>query len=135
MNETQKKVIEDLRRDILENDGLGKKHMDGYEYKAFEVKEEMLEFRTRAPIPWVSLMTEVGAKNDEGTLAAVFCRTRRLIVVGRKGGVKSLFGTDKHGHKPVGYRNVLIYGKDLGFDYKRCRRSKVKAETQEAGKE
>lgn len=49
-----------------------------------EIKEKSVEELGVGGI--VSMVIEVGDKNDEGTLAAVFCRQRAHIFIGPKGG-------------------------------------------------
>lgn len=68
------------------------KHSDDYEIKKFEVEENKF---------FVSINVEVGAKNDEGTLAAIFCRDNTLIFIGRRGGLKvPCFKNNKMYYKP-----------------------------------
>jgi len=93
MNKVQEKVVELLRRDILKYDSYG--HPEEHEYKRFKVSES--EYGT----PHVFVLTSVGRKNDDGTLG----RNRRMIVIGPRGGVRSLLG-----RKVSGYGKVLIYG-------------------------
>lgn len=64
-----------------------------YEIKTFEVKE------TDYGVVWVSV--ETGMKGDEGTMAAVICRTYRHIGIGKRGG---LFA---YGKKPRGKETKL----------------------------
>ncbi len=77
MSSAQEKMVAFAKEQIFKNDSMGypKKH----EYKQFEVK--LLDWGS------VSILTEVGSKTDEGTMAAIFCRTRRHIFIGRKGGL------------------------------------------------
>lgn len=105
MTPQQEKVLERLKRDILLHDGLGEKHVDNYEYKRWEVKEDIFTTFRGKKIFLVFLSSEVGGKRDEGTLASVFCRTRRFLHIGMNGGVKSLVG-----RKVSGYHKVLIQG-------------------------
>lgn len=64
---------------------------DKYEWKEF--KHELLEWGV------VSLVMEIGRKNDEGTMAAILCRSRVHIFIGRKGG---LYAYGKGGKKLTG---------------------------------
>ena len=51
---------------------------DKYEIKKFEVTEG--EY-------FVNVIVETGMKDDEGTLAEVFCRDRAQLFVGKRGGI------------------------------------------------
>jgi len=97
MTRKQKNVIERLYQDILKQDG----HGSEYEYKKFHT--EVID-----GCDHVFLTTIVGMKGDEGTLASVFGRKRRLLMIGPKGGVRSLIGK-----KVQGYERVLAYGYEL----------------------
>lgn len=37
---------------------------------------------------FVSVIVETGMKNDEGTLASVFCRERAQLFIGKRGGIR-----------------------------------------------
>lgn len=76
MTKAQEKRVEQIREQVLQNDGYG----DKYEYKQFEVK--VMEWGD------VSVVTEVGRIRDEGTILSIVGRTRRHIFVGPKGGMK-----------------------------------------------
>lgn len=79
LTRTQKKTLDRLQKDILIEDTFAKGE---YEYKKWEVsqfEDSKLAF----------LICEVGRKGDENTLAAVFDRTHRHLVIGPKGGVES----------------------------------------------
>ena len=91
MNKIQERVIENLRKDILLNDGLGVRYIDEYEYKMFEIDDTASDFGT------VFLFTKVGSKIDEGTWASIICRTTRHIAIGKRGGITVL--------NPRSYRN------------------------------
>lgn len=77
MSPAQEKMVAFAKKQILENDSNG--YPETHEYKRFEV--ELLEWGS------VSILSEVGSKTDEGTMAAIFCRTRRHIFIGRRGGL------------------------------------------------
>ena len=53
-------------------------HADKYEIKQFEITD--CEY-------FVSVVVEVGMKDDEGTLAEVFCRDRAHLFIGKRGGI------------------------------------------------
>lgn len=99
---SQMKVIKRLARDIMEKDGLGLAHMDGYEFKKFEL--------TASHGGRLYLYTVVGSKGDEGTAAALVCRTYRHMVIGRCGGVRDIGGNNPKHERAQGYNNVLIWG-------------------------
>ena len=75
----QEQVLNSLKRDILEHDGMGSNE---YEYKGWEVTEA---YGNR-----VFLSSTVGMVNDKGTMAEIFCRPHRLIVIGPNGGTTLL---------------------------------------------
>lgn len=77
MSSAQERMVEFAREQILANDSNG--YPENHEYKRFDV--ELLEWGS------VSILTEVGSKTDAGTMAAIVCRTRRHIFIGRKGGL------------------------------------------------
>lgn len=84
----QEKTLEWLKREILANDGL-QSVSNAYEYKQFEVKPVHRQV--------VCLITEVGRKNDEGTAAQLFGRTRRQIFIGPRGGCKLVNAVSDNG--------------------------------------
>ena len=92
MSPAQEKMVEFARVHIFENDSNG--YPEAHEYKRFEVK--LMDWGK------VEILTEVGSKTDEGTMAAILCRTRRHLFVGRKGGLTlcnpARFVKDKEGH-------------------------------------
>jgi len=91
MTAKQRRVVEKLRYDILHHDGLGAQFVENHEYKRFDVEVKHGQ---------VYLLTEVGRKNDEGTAAAILCRTRRHIAIGPRGALK-LLNPKREGHKPL----------------------------------
>ena len=76
MTKSQEKAIEKIRK-LAEDMFWG--GADNYEFKQFEVEE--LDYGA------VSVVVETGHKNDEGTLAAVFCRDYCLLFGGKNGGI------------------------------------------------
>ena len=55
-----------------------------------EVEFKQLEI-THCPVSGLTfVLSEVGAANDEGTAAAIFCRDRRLWAITRRGGISLL---------------------------------------------
>ena len=106
----QKVAIEDLLNKIEDLDFLSRP--ESYEFKEIEVTDNTSEYRTR---PTLCLVTEVGRKSDEGTLAAVFARTRRQIFIGPDGGISTLVAT-KRGQKSyriIKGRKALYRSTDL----------------------
>lgn len=77
MSPAQEKMIKFAKEQIFLNDSNG--YPGTHEYKLFKV--ELLDWGS------VSILSEVGRMSDEGTMAAIYCRTRRHIFVGRKGGL------------------------------------------------
>lgn len=84
ISRAQEKAIDFLFEEIVKADrfGLGAAH--NYEYKEFSFFID----DTGGDVPRLSLLSEVGQKDDEGTLAATPCRTQRLIRIGRRGGLE-----------------------------------------------
>ena len=79
--------VEWLREQVLLHDGYG--YSAEHEYKSFEVEERGFE-GYHGYKPFVTVSTEVGRKGDEGTMAEIFARTRRLISIGPRGGMHLL---------------------------------------------
>ena len=61
---------------------------DRYEFKKWEV-EDCGSF--------ISVVLEVGMKEDEGTLAAIFCRDHAQLFVGKNGGITYPMHTKRNG--------------------------------------
>jgi hypothetical protein len=101
LTQRQERQLHSLCRDILENDGLGVRHMASYEYK--ELRLDPMDSKN------VFLTTTVGRKGDENTLGSVIARSHRMALVGRMGGVKSFYGPKS---KRTGYSNFIIFGKE-----------------------
>jgi hypothetical protein len=99
---SQMGVIKRLAKDILEHDGLGMAHIARYEFKEFGL--------TAGHGGQLYLHTVVGSKDDEGTAAALVCRTYRHMVIGRCGGVRDIGGNNPRHRLSEGYNNVLIHG-------------------------
>lgn len=74
MTNSQIKALEKIRT-LVENEF----YDDKYEIKVWETDEN--EY-------FVSLIVEYGLKNDEGTMAEIFCRNRAQLFIGKRGGVK-----------------------------------------------
>lgn len=95
MNERQERALTWLRSAIMNHDG--RANDPDYEYKRFEVTEH-------PECHCVSLVTVVGLKGDEGTMAQIFARTHRHIWIGKRGGLKLL--NAKHKSRAQGNRVV-----------------------------
>lgn len=84
MTKSQAKAIEKIKR-LGEDLFYGGK--DNYEFKQFEVEEHDT---------FVYVLVCTGMKNDEGTMASIFCRDRARLFVGKKGGITYI---DSKGNK------------------------------------
>lgn len=94
----QADAIREVRARVFENDSLG--YPDNYEYKEFKVEVSRVVTRrddgTSSPGRWTLFVsTCVGRKRDEGTMAEVFARERRLIMVGPRGSLRNLLAKTK----------------------------------------
>jgi len=87
MNTRQAETLEWLRKEILRHDGL-QDVTDNYEYKFWEISYG--DHVDRRGHRLVFLVSEVGRKNDEGTMAEIYARRHRHICIGAKGGVTLL---------------------------------------------
>ena len=76
MTKYQKIMVERIKRYIEKHDLFN--NDPKYEFKEFNVKETDYGI--------VIVYSVTGLKNDEGTIAAVFCRTKRYIFIGKRGG-------------------------------------------------
>jgi len=76
--QAQEKALEWLKREIMKHDSHN--NPERCEFKKWEV--------TLTDYGKVYLVSEVGGKDDEGTMAAVFARSYRLIWIGPRGGLK-----------------------------------------------
>jgi len=102
MTKYQEKAVERIKRYIEEHDLHG--NDERYEFKEFTVEET--DYGT------VIVYSVTGLKNDEGTMAAIFCRRRRHIFIGKRGGLKSS-KWDSEKKKSInlqGWSDVMIYG-------------------------
>lgn len=104
MTSKQKKTIELLTKAIENNDFLGK-YKDDYEFKEYKVTEYE-EFG------YVELYCVSGLKNDEGTMASIFCRRTRQIFIGKNGGLRCYDNTKKNNKGAVlrNWTDVVIFG-------------------------
>ena len=80
LTKSQKRMIRHLIRYVRDSD-FNPVDPSGYEFKRIEVTKPE-EHRH------VFLLTEVGLKGDEGTLASVFARTTRHYMIGPRGGLR-----------------------------------------------
>lgn len=74
MTKAQEKAVAKIRALAEQNF-----YADDMEFKEWEVEE----FES-----FVSVVVETGHKNDEGTMAAIFCRDRAHLFVGKRGGIR-----------------------------------------------
>lgn len=86
MTTKQKRAIDYIRRKA--EDTLFYGSPDKYEFKKWEV-DDCGSF--------ISLVLEVGMKEDEGTLAAIFCRDRAQLFIRRGGAVEYPVYTKRNG--------------------------------------
>ena len=91
LTKSQEKVLKNLSHDILVHDSYcshPEKAEDSHEYKEYKISK----FKNS---PLVFLLTVVGMKKDEGTLASVIARTSRHIVIGKRGGTTLMNAKNK----------------------------------------
>ena len=79
LTKSQDEALRTISLGVFNHDASGEDK--DYEYKRFDA--EIIE-GTRL----LSVVTEVGLIDDEGTMAEVFARTRRHIIVGPNGGME-----------------------------------------------
>lgn len=94
MTASQAAAIEAIRERIIELRNRG--FAQNYEFKHFEVRQRQ---------GYVSLTVEIGRKGDEGTMASIYCRDRRIIAVGPRGGLELL--NAKHKNASRGWFNAI----------------------------
>lgn len=61
--------------------------MKVFDFSHGEGKYELKEFTVSENKYFVSVVAEVGMKNDEGTLASILCRNRVHLYIGQRGGM------------------------------------------------
>jgi hypothetical protein len=92
LSKAQQKTLEALKRDIWRNDtnntyGAPVPWNTGdYEVKRWEVQVPKGEEEPSL----VFLYSVIGRRSDEGTMAEVFARNKRMIAIGRRGGCRLL---------------------------------------------
>ena len=102
MTKYQEKAIERIKRYIEEHDL--HRNDERYEIKEFSVEE--------TDYGKVIVYSVTGLKDDEGTMAAIFCRNIRHIFIGKRGGLKSSKWDPKK-KKYIdlkGWSDVMIHG-------------------------
>jgi hypothetical protein len=82
----QERAIARIRKDLVA-EHYGSTSSD-YEVKRFEVTDRE---------HFVTVVAETGLKQDEGTMAAVYCRRRIIVAIGPRGGVQVLNAKRKQG--------------------------------------
>ena len=101
MNPTQERTIEH----IINYVGIYDCHKFNPKYGIKEITVEPTSYGT------IIIYVVSGRVNDEGTMAAVLCRTHRQIFIGPRGGVRA-YGRG-NGRKRTAYRgwsDVMIFG-------------------------
>jgi hypothetical protein len=76
MTKAQEKAVARIK--YLAFEGMYGETADRYEFKKWEVNEH--EF-------FVEVITETGMKNDEGTMAEIYCRDHAQLFIGKRGGI------------------------------------------------
>lgn len=102
MTKQQEAMVERIKRYIEKHDLFN--NDPKYEFKEFTVEET--DYGT------VIVYSVTGLKNDEGTMAAIFCRNKRHIFIGKRGGLKSSKwdSKKKKSIKLQGWSDVMIHG-------------------------
>lgn len=94
------KLAEEIRDAVLEAESR-------YSEREWEVKEfsirPLFDDAPEREIWWVSIT--VGMVGDEGSLAQSLCRPRRLVQIGKRGGLR--LGNAKHKTRSRGWFNVV----------------------------
>ncbi len=80
MTPTQQKLINHFEKNLV-SEIYSEKFAHNYEIKEFEVKKNYGGTQM--------VVMEVGRIGDEGTAASIFCRDRKIIFIGKRGGVKA----------------------------------------------
>lgn len=76
ITKAQEKAIAQIKR--LAETLFGKNTLDKYEIKKFDIHEN--EY-------FVAVVVEVGMKDDEGTMAQIYCRDHAQLFIGPRGGI------------------------------------------------
>lgn len=102
MTDTQRRVVYQLARALMERGGLGERYMAEYEFKQFEIK-----WGLRGSF---YVVAEVGRKGDEGSMASIICRDRWHIAVGPRGGLTNL-NAARYSKRRKGFHNCVNWGR------------------------
>lgn len=79
-------------------------NLEDHEFKSLEIK-----FLSN-DLPTLVVLCETGLKNDERTMASVFCRNRVQAFIGRKGGISSyISGKRKNSHLTVRGLHAVVW--------------------------
>lgn len=108
MNKAQKKAIEWVRQEIekLEITRMSR-YGSEYEFKRFEITEQD---------GYVFVISETGLVGDEGTMASIFARTKRHIMVGKRGRLRLLnAGKYLSGQKKIVDAKTPVRGKHVAY--------------------
>lgn len=98
MNTTQEKAVEFVKGNILQK--LYSSTSDAYEIKKFEVTEHNHKTFRGKEKTLVFIIVETGLKGDEKTMASIFAREYRHLLIKERGGVELLNAkksSQKHG--------------------------------------
>lgn len=109
----QARTLDEIRSRLPYFDFYGRP--DDYEIKKLELSQAepdpeiialraSLGMRTRMPDVFVAIIT--GMKNDDGTMAEIYCRKRRFLKIGPRGGIESS-PISRKGFRPVSLFTLL----------------------------
>jgi hypothetical protein len=101
MTDTQRHVLYQLARALMERGGLGEKHMAGYEFKQFDITWGLSNS--------FYVVAEIGRKGDEGSMASIICRDRWHIAVGPRGGLTNM-NAARYSKRRKGFHNCVNWG-------------------------
>jgi len=87
MNDKQKDTLDTLIRKIREKHNVRSDLFHDRTVARKDVKQLEIDDKDD---DLVFLVIEIGGRDDEGTMAAVFCRDHRHIVIGKRGGCELL---------------------------------------------
>ena len=90
LSKAQRSAIEALKREIWRHDTLcSYGQPEAWNTGKYEVKKwEVTMFKDSTAL--IFLSSVVGLRGDEGSMAEIFARTKRLIAIGKRGGCRLL---------------------------------------------
>lgn len=83
MTKAQQRIVEILKERFIKEKAYSG-NVDNYEYKKFEVEECKRVYSNKIDI---YIFASVGKKNDENTLASIYCRDNVHVRIGVRGGI------------------------------------------------